>query len=407
MTKQELEEQIGICMARLVKDGHSEEVIETNRWITRHFAQYCDENQYDNITFDTIVEFLIQKYAIDPYSKLCGSQVAIRRPLLILWEHSQTGTYMKSHLPEKTAVPLPYQDLYLSYCDHLNELALNVKTKAGKARYAKKFFSYLDSIGLVKLSMLTNVHAAQYMDQQKTFSYTTRQTMAYRLRELLCWLYDIGKISFNGFEAFPKIRYPGRKFISSCYSDDEVRSLMNTVDTNTIAGKHDYVILSLLVYYGMRISDILALKLENIDWSLDEIRLVQQKTKKPLILPLINEVKYPLLDYLKNARPNVENESHILITLCAPHTAYAQGQSLQRVIVKYMKKACIDFTDRHHGTHALRFSLAGNLLNESVPISAISGVLGHGSISTTNQYLELDGKDLKKLSLEVPNVSDT
>ena len=162
----------------------------------------------------------------------------------------------------------------------------------------------------------------------------------------------------------------------------------------------------MLVYYGLRISDIISLSFSNIDWNAGIINITQQKTRKLLTLPLIDNVKLPLLDYLKNARPNVDIQI-ILITLKAPYTAYARNESLQRVVVKYMDKAGIDYSNRHHGTHAMRHSLAGSLLSENVPISAISGVLGHGSIATTDQYLGLDVESLGKLALEVPDVSNS
>ncbi len=170
-------------------------------------------------------------------------------------------------------------------------------------------------------------------------------------------------------------------------------------------GKHDYLILSLLIYYGIRVGDIINLKFENIDWNSNTINIVQQKTNNPLTLPLIDEVKYPLIDYLKNARYPLEDE-HILVTLCAPRTCYKQ-QSFQRIVTKYMKKAGVDYSDKHHGTHTMRHSLASGLLNENVPISAISGILGHRSINTTDVYLTVDQRNLKEISLEVPHVSNS
>lgn len=60
-----------------------------------------------------------------------------------------------------------------------------------------------------------------------------------------------------------------------------------------------------------------------------------------------------------------------------------------------MDKAGVDYSNKHHGTHAIRHSLASGLLNENVPISAISGILGHGSIETTNIYLTLEVPDVR------------
>ena len=341
MTRAELQAQITKCLCRLEDDGHSEDVMATNRWVTGHFSQYCEDNQYEEITFEVIVEFLRRQYAINSFQGLCGTQISLRRPLLILWEYSQTGNYLRSHPPEQTKIPLIYGNLYQEFCSHLNSLALNVKTKAAKARFAKHFLSYIEQKGIHTISEITRDDISQYINSKTEMTYTTKQTVTYNLREMLNWLHNTDKIEFNGYDVFPKIRYPGRKFISSCYSDDEVRRILSCVDTDVAGGKHDYLVLCLLVYYGLRVSDIIALSFDHIDWNAGVIRIKQQKTQKLLTLPLVDDVKFPLLDYLKNARPCIDDH-HILITLKAPYAAYAKNQSLQRIVVKYMDKAGVD-----------------------------------------------------------------
>jgi site-specific recombinase XerD len=68
-----------------------------------------------------------------------------------------------------------------------------------------------------------------------------------------------------------------------------------------------------------------------------------------------------------------------------------------------MNIAGIEFEGRHHGSHALRTSLASDLLQNDVPISAIAGILGHSSTRATEAYLTIDETHLKELTLEVPN----
>ena len=191
MTRTELYQQISNCLSRLEKDGHSKEVLDTNRWVSGHFASYCEEKQHDVISFDTITEFLQQKYAIDPFGKLCATQISVRRPLLILWEYSQTGNYLKSHLQEQTKVPQIYNSLYLDFCNHINLLALNVKTKAAKARFSKIFFCYLEKEGIQSISEITQEDVSRYINSKTNMTFTTKQTVAYNLRHMLNWLYVV------------------------------------------------------------------------------------------------------------------------------------------------------------------------------------------------------------------------
>ena len=125
------------------------------------------------------------------------------------------------------------------------------------------------------------------------------------MRRIVNWLYNSKKINFDGNSLFPRIISQSRSNLISYYDNDEIERLLDCVDISNSIGKRDYLILSLLVYLGLRISDIIDLKLSDINWNLNTINIVQQKTQTTLILPLIDEVKYPLLDYLKNVRKNV------------------------------------------------------------------------------------------------------
>ncbi len=89
----------------------------------------------------------------------------------------------------------------------------------------------------------------------------------------------------------------------SYYSADEIAMILNSADTSTPDGKLEYCILCLLAYLGIRASDITALRFENINWSSGLLSFTQFKTGQALTLSLLDEVRYPLIDYIKNARP--------------------------------------------------------------------------------------------------------
>ena len=132
--------------------------------------------------------------------------------------------------------------------------------------------------------------------------------------------------------------------------------------------------------------------------------ILKQKTGNRLTLPLLDEVKFPLIDYIRNGRHESADPEYIFVTMYAPYTRYTCTSSMFRMVEKCMQTAGIRYEGRHHGPHSLRHSLATNLLSENVPISAIANIMGHSSTRTTEIYLTVDETHLKEISLEVPNV---
>ena len=188
----------------------------------------------------------------------------------------------------------------------------------------------------------------------------------------------------------------------SYYTIEEINLILKQVNRKTKRGKRDFAILLLAIVYGLRNSDIIRLKYENILWNENKIELIQHKTKKLLELPLTDNVKYAIIDYLKNARPEIETDYIFLPT--KPPYSYIDKEnasSLYKSVADYIKKAGID-KGRKRGLHALRHSLASNMLKNNIEISTISGILGHSSIDVTNVYLSIGEEQLRKLALEVP-----
>lgn len=86
----------------------------------------------------------------------------------------------------------------------------------------------------------------------------------------------------------------------------------------------------------------------------------------------------------------------------APYTKVNSNTTIQRALTKAMDLAGVSYEGKHHGAHSLRHSLATNMINNNVPINAISQVLGHSSSRTTEIYITKDTTHLRELSLEVP-----
>lgn len=390
---------------KLKKDHMSQVVIDTNKWIINHFKKYCLQNNIQEINMEVIKEFYFKQYDIDIYNFKCPIQTVLRRPLLIFTEYFETGSYYKSHQKSvKTIVDAKYFELFLELQkDFINTQNIVLKSKERKLWTIAKFLNYLPCCDIHSISNLEISMVSDYINKiSNQYAPATMRIQKTILRETLDYLYNKNYITFSGRMAFPLIKKDNRRKLLTTYTAEEITKILNVIDTTEANGKEIYFIISLIAFLGLRVGDVINLKFDNIDWENNQINIVQQKTNLTLTLPLIDEVKFPLLDYLKNGRHPSIDKNYILTTFYAPYTRIKSNSTIHRAITRAMDLAGVNYEGKHHGAHSLRHSLATNMINNNVPISAISQVLGHSSSRTTEIYITKDITHLRELSLEVP-----
>jgi integrase len=201
------------------------------------------------------------------------------------------------------------------------------------------------------------------------------------------------------------INYHRDTKIPSVYTVEEVEKIIACIDRSHPQGKRDYAMILLAARYGLRASDIISLRFANIDWGSNHIVLTQQKTQKCVRLPLSEEVGSALVEYIRYGRPNIDTP-FMFISGHAPFKPL-KSNVLASNIAEAMRTAGIDYSKRKHGPHALRHSLASNLLKANETLPVISGILGHSSTSSTMTYLRVDINQLRRCALDVPFVPST
>ena len=175
---------------------------------------------------------------------------------------------------------------------------------------------------------------------------------------------------------------------------------MNAIDRNTPTGKRDYAVILLGTVTGLRAIDISKLKLTDIDWCNGEIQIVQEKTRKPLKLPLTKGVGESVQDYILNSRPMCDVEN-VFLRVNAPIKEFACGSGISNIYESARKKAGLP-----HGTfHALRRAVGRNMVTSGVSVSTVAQVLGHTNIDSTKQYISLDSNHLKECALDFVGIA--
>jgi site-specific recombinase XerD len=230
---------------------------------------------------------------------------------------------------------------------------------------------------------------------------TTRHGTAQCLRSFLRYLHAHGVVPKDLSSAVSgPVLY---KFddIPRAFSEEQVKAMLDaTRQDKTPCGLRDHAILMLLATYGLRAGEVVRLRLDDIDWRADKLRIHQSKTGNELFLPLLPAVGDALLKYLRRGRPQTDIRE-VFLRARAPLGPFARGDSLHTVIQHRLNQAGIQARGRH-GAHAFRYARAVSLLRAGVPVKSIGDMLGHRSAESTGVYLRLATEDLRAISIDVP-----
>jgi integrase/recombinase XerD len=364
--------------------------------------KYASSRGISSFSLELGMQFLSDYYGIVPDINLPRFHVCLIRRIKVLEEFKNTSRFLLCHQKNTKQMPIQFAEIFKVYQQLQNDLQFAQKTVESKSFRITNFLIYLNKKGISSFCELSITHIYDYVKSLKDYSSATKSGNLFTLRDFLNFLYSKDLIAKEISNVFPIIISNKFERITSFYSKMEITRLLGCVDRQTRVGKRDYAVLILAIQLGIRAGDIRQLEIGHIKWDIGQIEYVQEKTKNLISLPLLDNIKYALLDYLKNSRPK-SLHLNIFVRHRAPFIPFSKKNPFYEIINKYINEANIVTTNKKHGLHSMRYSLASNLLSENTPMPVITGILGHRSSDTTNLYLRIDTCQLRSVALEVPN----
>ena len=406
MDVREFEEFVPCVIERMRADGCAEGPIGTAEWVLRWLAEFCREEEAGDVGDDAVADFCARRFGFDAGDAKLPTRTALRKPLLTAMESCRTGSYCKTHQPGVVhEVPECMRGVYsLVITDFVGERReASLKTKERKAWMAAKFLTFVAESGVGDIARLRMEDVDAFVGSLSGYAPATPRRFKGTLREPLDWMAGRGMVGLSGRMAFPALKRSSRSTVLSCYTRDEAGRIVAGIDASTRRGKLYLLVVALFAFTGMRAGDVVDLTLSDIDRDAGLIRIVRQKTGEPLDVPMPDEVRHPPVDYIRNARPDSASDpDHLLVTVNAPHTRMRGAGTPGRIVGRRVEAAGVEPGNRHHGPHPPRHSLATNMLAADVPVSAISDVLGRGSVRTTGIYLTVGLAHARDLASGVP-----
>ena len=189
-------------------------------------------------------------------------------------------------------------------------------------------------------------------------------------------------------EAVPSAKSSRQARIPSVWDPGDVSAVLQAIDRGNPCGKRDYAIILLITRLGLRGIDVKRLRLDDLDWPGNRVSVVQAKTGRRVQLPLLKDVGWAIIDYLRSGRPPSDCPQ-VFLRHTAPIGPFSDQDHLHQILVKHARTAHVPLGEkRRHGMHSLRHTLATRLLEQGTPVEQIADILGHQQVASTGVYLK-------------------
>ncbi|WP_010530100.1 tyrosine-type recombinase/integrase [Lentibacillus jeotgali] len=265
---------------------------------------------------------------------------------------------------------------------------------------SRQFWIFLEKNGICDITDITSSFIEDFLSDSSKYRSIDKDVQM--LKRLFIFLNSEGytnlELDFNMLKPAGR-----RKSVLPHFSHEDISKILATIDTSTRNGKRDYAIITLAVYTGLRSSDIYNLKLKDIDWNNNDIKLKQGKTGNTLIIPLSVVAGNAVADYILNGRPNV-NEEWIFLRNVPPYTRLEGRSSGNTMLKRHLAKIGWNLENTGKSFHALRRSVGSWMSKEHTPLPIIAEFLGHSNTEATKSYLSYDEENMRKCCLGLDDI---
>jgi len=262
--------------------------------------------------------------------------------------------------------------------------------------HLRQFAAHIERIGVRDVARVTPLMLSNFIAEYgPRVAWSTVRNACGTLRVLLRYLHREGVMAkdLSPLVEFPQhFRHSG---IPRSISWDQVERVLAGIDRRSSSGKRDFAMLGMLATYGLRACEVASLKLDDIDWRNDRIKIRERKAGNTTTYPLAIPVGAALIDYIKNARP-ATTDRHVFFRTLAPFEPIGSAAVTCRATF-YIRKAGIQVP--RPGSHTLRHSCVQRLVDANFSLKHVGDYVGHRNASSTQIYAKIAVERLRTVAL--------
>ncbi len=268
-------------------------------------------------------------------------------------------------------------------------------TELSYERDLRKLKSYLNEWAVFEVEDMTEEHLASYIGQLKEAG-RKPATISRSIASIKAYFGYLLQQGYIHQDISVHLKAPHiEKKLPEVLSAEETVRLLEQPSGRTPKELRDKAMLELLYATGIRVSELIALKISDVNLNMEYI--ICTDAHKERIIPFGEVARKAIYEYMDNGRKKLvtDENSELLFTNCSGQAMSRQG--FWKLIKYYGNKAGIeaDITP-----HTLRHSFAAHLVNNGADLKAVQEMLGHSDISTTQIYSQLNQTRIREVYLK-------
>lgn len=289
------------------------------------------------------------------------------------------------------------QDLIKKFEEYLFVLRNYSKyTVSGYVKDVKDFQKYLKENKLASslLDIKRSRTCSYYISElvKKGFEARTINRKISSLRTFYNYLLKEGLININYFKEVENVKTP--KKLPSFVDENDMMTILDSIDTKTDLGNRNRVLLELLYATGMRISEVCNLEIKQLNFYNNTIK-VNGKGKKDRIVILYESIADKLKFYVDYTRSNllsISGNEEITNVFINYKGTPLTPRGVRKIINNILDNCAVN---KHVSPHMIRHSFATALLNNGADLRVVQELLGHENLQTTQIYTHVSTENMK------------
>ncbi|OJH02275.1 tyrosine recombinase XerC [Staphylococcus hominis] len=246
---------------------------------------------------------------------------------------------------------------------------------------------------------LLNLRTFEYKDARNYLSYlysnNLKRTTVSRKISTLRTFYEFWMTQDTSVNnPFIQLVHPKKEqYLPQFFYEEEMEALFNTVSNDAKKGLRDRVVIELLYATGIRVSELVNIKVMDLDMNLPGVKVLGKGNKERFV-PFGEFCRQSIEQYLEKFKPlKSKRHPYLIVNM--------KGDPITERGVRYLLN---DVVERTAGVteihpHKLRHTFATHLLNQGADLRTVQSLLGHVNLSTTSKYTHVSNQQLRKVYL--------